>query len=261
MKTKLLIVTLLITISSYSQELKYASVDIISGGIISSIQSCFHSNPTAKSISKAFYKGCIGGSIQHCSKLIIKKSAENNNFNLIWPARICNSIGTSIIINSSNNKPIFDEIYTQFYFTYLNYNIKNKKFGIKLDAISTGYTLYSLFNNSFDFKNSLKIGSLTFNGFDSNKQRTGRTVGNHIFLSKENSIIKINGIYKKLNINNTILHEIIHTIQYEQYHSINNHLNIKFIDFNMNFSVLYILNSISGYNKNYFEKEANYFSY
>jgi len=273
---KLFVVIVFTQLSIYlkCEELKYASIDILGGGIVAGIQSCFSQKPTIKSISKAFYKGCIGGAIQHSSKLLIKQSALNNNFDLVWPARICNSLGTSIIYNASQNKGLFDEFYMQFYFMYLKYDVKNNKFNTKVDIITSVNSLYMCINNNykFNFIKSLKLNVLYFDNYEEQEIKPyvlGRAIGNSMYVVKQKFYRLDNeGNYYEIDKNLTVRHEFIHILQYEQYIPLNSisidKLHIKYVSdyclLNINFGLLYFINDkIFGYDNNIFEKQANYY--
>jgi hypothetical protein len=275
-----------------SEDRRYFIGTTISSGLISGIQSCIINKPKyqsfGKTFLKGFYKGCIGGSIQYTSKKILQYGAEKNSFNYIWPARITNDIGNSIVLNSSQNKPLLSTLYLKLYFANISYEFKTKKIGYQLDVISLGGSIYSLCKGyNFDTKYSLQTGSMYFQRnmkdtiYEGNYLEAGvlgKSIGNCLIINKyikahyydfyyigDNPISECYESIKNYKVQVTI-HELVHEFQYNQFNSLNlistdrvfKLLNINIININLNFPILYSLNNFN-YQNNYFENEANYF--
>ena len=297
MKNIILSFFLIISIEGYSQNRKddflYLTSNTISGGLISGINSCFHKKSNvslSKTFIKAFWKGCIGGSINFTANKLVQESSFHNNYNYIWPARFVHSLGTSIIYNASYDKKILESYQFQFYCFNIIYD---KKFEYRLDPVSISSFIFLSLNNNFAFnpKTSLQTGSLFFDkkGIIPFTQLgvSGKNMGNTIYRKLQEKVIArnrdITDLYPKgtypegvriytaqfINITidkSTVCHEIIHSFQYEEYGIFNGittekikGLNKFYI--NTNFLLVYLASSsISGGNsKNIFEREADYF--
>lgn len=302
MKIKLIILILLLNfVNLIAQPLrsiedrKYFIGNVLSSGLITSINACINKSPNqsiGKVIINSFWKGCLGGTLNYGSKKIIEESSYKNTYSYIWPGKVIHSIGSSIIYNGSKNKNILSSFNIDI--LIFNINISNK-LNCRIDPLTTGYAINLLFNKDFNFniKNSIYTGSMFFDkksddiiidGGETDLFKTsGEAFGNTIwrkvckqyyydFYKHE---IKIdNQIYNKVKVNKsivnwdiqTVCHELIHTMQYSEFNSINslyidkiNKKLIKNIYLNINFGIIYYIANINGYNNNYFEKEANHF--
>lgn len=296
MKTTILF--LLISVSIQAQDLKYASLNILSNSLIGGIGSGIHKQKNEtfwQAFKQGAWKGSVGGALNYGSKKMLQISSKNNTYTYIWPARITNSISNSINYNAIQNKPIF----SSFYFTAWFINMQfDGKIHWKIDPYTLGSAILLSFNenNSFNLKNSLITGSLFFNRKRDNKILSwwdikkygtqGQTFGNTIWAKNcdvydyvydhfdttiiNNKIVLIPSpttIIKSID-KQIVLHEMIHTFQYEQFNinpltidKICNKLNIniKHLNINPNFGIIYTIFNISGYYNNIFEKEANNF--
>jgi hypothetical protein len=266
---------------STSEDRKYFVINVLSSSTICGIQSCIFNRPKKsifKTFGQAFIKGTLGGSLQFISKEMLKQSSYNDNYNLVWPARIINSVGTSICISASQNQNIFSNYYMQVYMTYVHYNFKQRKIGVQIDPITCvgiGYNLIK--GNQIDVKTSLQTGSVffiknpdkkvySFENFVSSE--FGISIGNTI-ATKTFKINIFSGPpkyeYNQKTINKPVIfHELTHVFDYISYNYIlsskvfGNKLN-KIFNINLNFAILYTLNNINGYNNNIYEKSADFY--
>jgi len=230
------------------------------------------------------WKGAVGGAVIYSGKELIKVSSVKNTYAYVWPARLLNSIGSSMIYNGLNNDKIFSNLYFQFYCTYIRYNFKNNDLTLKIDPITIGYAAYLMIDRNyiFNLKNTLQLGSFMFENItdtsvvDGKKVlhvgTTGLTLGNSFFAKKYRLMIynmykQPDGTYaftgekyiKNMSLE-TNLHEIVHTLQYEQCIPMNYFLNKGIFLWNPAFYTLYFSGNIRGYDNNPFEKTANFYS-
>ena len=285
MKT-LLIILLTISLTCQGQDLKYASINIISSSLISGVGAGIHkhSNETFFHAFKAgCWKGAIGGAVQFTSKKMIQQSAYENNFNWIWPARTIDALGTSIVTNGVQNEKIFSSFNMNLFFISLTYD---KKLHCRFDPYTLGSAVVLSFNKNmtFNFENSLYTGSLLFyykkSWNNSNEDgsygaygETGINLGNTIYVKDFlrlndtfNGDQKYIDFFKSMTLK-TICHELTHSFQYNEYNSLNGlfldnlttKLHIyKYLNINLNFAALYLIANIQEYKYNYFENEAEY---
>jgi len=290
MKTITLILALYINLGISAQnDLKYASYNVVFNSLVSGFGSAIH-HKSNESFFHAFvqgsYKGAIGGALNYSGIKLVQVSAINNNYNLIWPGKLVNSLGTSINCNAAENKGMFSSFQMNFYFVNLNYN---GKLHCKIDPLTLGYTTYLSFKKdmSFNLKTTLETGSILFDQksnstiFDGGlpKGIFGTSLANSAYIKPTQEYFydfykgkllvgnqTINTIKQTQTIRDisipTTCHELIHTMQYEQSYSINyltNKFDNKYIYINFEFCTLYLAANVNGYNNNYFEHEADYF--
>ena len=270
-------------------DIKYGITNTLSGGFTSAIIACFN-KPNNKTIPEtflnAFYKGCIGGSLNYSGMKLIQQSAYNNTYSYIWPARFINSFGNSIIYNAANNQKILSSFTTNVFFA--NIAIQKNKLSFKIDpfTLTSFITLSCIDNYNFDLNGTIKTGSLLFTEKNDIIHdmyiigQVGANFGNTIITKDAKRYHwNINNVNDELLIDNNYIknysfqitcHEIIHSFQYEKYQSFNilttdkicNHINTnlnRFFLINPNFGILYLLNNINGNSHNYFENEADFF--
>jgi hypothetical protein len=283
-------------VAQLTNDNKFFIGNVISSGIICSVNACINKSNNqslGKTIINSFWKGCLGGVLNYGGKKLIEESSFQNSYKYIWPGRIIHSIGSSITYNGSKNQKLLSSFNIDILF--LNVNISDR-LKCRIDPITIGYSGILLFNKDFkfNFKNSLLTGSMFFDkksddfivdgGEIDLFQTSGEAIGNTIWrkINKQyfydfyTQKIKIDGEYynstvvnKTIKIfdKNVVCHEIIHTLQYNQYNvfnsiyidKINNNLLKNIFYININFGIIYYAVNLNGYNKNYFEKEASYF--
>jgi hypothetical protein len=265
------------------QDLKYASINILSSSLISGIGSGIHKH-SGETFGHAFvngvWKGAIGGSVQFTSKKMIQQSAFENNYNWVWPARLVNSLGNSMVWNGCYNEKMLSKVYCQFFIGNVTYSFKDRKFDYQFDPLTIGYAIFLGVQSkySFDALSSLKTGNIVFNKFekdsiyDNPHDISGQSIGNTIYTSDlkihwydyYNNMSKIVASVKNFKIQ-IICHEIIHTFQYNQFNPINsiylNYKLLKHININGNFGFSYYIAGINGYSHNFFENEADHYGY
>jgi hypothetical protein len=264
----LLTIITLLNVPCYSQkeDLKYAALNTISSGLIGGIGSGLNKHKGqsfVQSFKKGFIKGCAGGLVEYAAKYSFKQN------NYIWPSRLINSLGSSMVYNATRNQKLFEEINVQFYLGY--FEIKKGRLNFSIDAITVVSTIYMSFRNSFDLENTLKTGSIVFQNNDTSGTIRGRSWGNCIWY-KKTGLTFLAGIEEKEiipglkfpvpiwgtnNITNSVLnHEIIHTFQYNDF-NFYNPFKIKHVKINLNFATAYFI--AGAYNSNLFEQEACYY--
>lgn len=299
MKKIIFTLATLSTINTFAQkeDIKYAAFNVVSGGITSSAIACFNKpkdQKLGKTFINAFWKGCLGGSLNYTGKKLIQVSSINNTYAYVWPGRIVHSLGSSMIYNGAKNERLLQSVSMNIFFTRLSYD---GKLHCQIDPITLGYAGILSFrkNMNLNIKNSFLTGSVFFNlqgdtaTLNENDKFgvSGSTMGNTIY----RKICKryVTTIIDKPNIINqyitlpftvirtiknydiqTSCHELIHTLQYDQFSSFNvlstdkichllkTTLN-QYLYINPNFELIYLMGNINKYNNNPFEKEAYFF--
>jgi hypothetical protein len=296
---KKLIIILAITLlnsnieAQRNEDLRYASMNMLSNGIISGIGSSIHhknNESLGKAFINGFWKGCLGGGLNYSAMKLVQKSAFNNNLNYVWPSRFVNSLGSSIVMNGIENKGVLSSVSMNLYFLNLMYD---GKIHYKVDVLTLGYAGYLSVRKDMNFnvKTSILTGSILFDQ-NSDKEKAqllgkcGKSLGNTMYVNhtKKSTIVACTqeltiGTTKMLApstkesitdfSNSIICHEIIHTFQYTQSYSLNSlitnnlynkiKINTNKVYINLNFGLLYLISNSNGYHNNYFENEADYY--
>lgn len=298
-KFYLIILIILLCNNLVSQSLndrRYFIGNVLCSGMVCSINACINKpikQSLGKTIINSFWKGCLGGTLNYGGKKLIEEASYQNTYKYVWTGRIIHSIGSSIIYNGAKNQKILSSFNIDILF--FNINISNK-IKCRIDPITTSYAGILFFNKNFKFniKNSLYTGSIFFDkksddfivdGGETNLfQTSGEAIGNTIWKKTCNQYfydyykekVKIdNEYYDTYVVHRSIktfdksiaCHEIIHTLQYNEYNSfnstyidkINNKLVNNIFYININFGLMYYIANMNGYDKNYYENEANYF--
>lgn len=226
---------------------------------------------TGKVILKGLYQGALGGYLVFESKRLVDKFTETENYAYVWPSKLVNSAGASIIENAALNTNFWEVWHLNIGFNRLQFYTKDKfRVDYRIMPFSLGATLYGFTQGSLDFSTSLKTGNFVFESNNLNNisnNTLGLAVAN-VILYVKNDILPTHII---------VGHEIIHAYQYESFSGfnsfinkpiqtlkdksnfINNYHKVFYTDFNfLTYGGLYLLNS--NQRTNIFEREARYFT-
>jgi len=221
---------------------------------------------TGKVFLKGLWQGATGGYLVYESKKLVYDFSKSGNYGYLWGSKLLNATGNSIIQNAASNERFLSKWYINFGFNRIEIQTKGAfKLKYRVMPIALYGTVISASQGKFDFRKSIKTGTLIFNSNKSNNR--GVTYVNSILLESNN--IKI------------LAHEIIHSYQYEGFISINsfainlnerlknksssiNKIN-KWFYFDVHSIFLkgaYELENIGtkSYYDNFFESEANFYS-
>ena len=261
----------------FSQEKNYVGAALFNigfGGVVAGVGAVINKTPnqkTGKQFLKGFSQGALGGYLLFESKRMIGRFAKTGNYACVWPSKLVNSAGASIIENAAANNGFLEQWHFNFGFTRFEMRTKDSlNFQCKIMPFALGGVIYGFANGKLAINETLKTGSIMFTS--SNLYEKSGVLG----IAAANTIVyqKNNGI---ANNELVIGHELIHAIQYEQSFGINTYLDkpLKKIENNkkwfkkyqtifyseFNFLIdtaIYGLNS--DYNKNLYEKEAFFYT-
>jgi hypothetical protein len=261
----------------FSQEKNYVGAGLFNigfGGVVAGVGAVINKTPnqkTGKQFLKGFSQGALGGYLLFESKRMIGRFAKTGNFACVWPSKLVNSAGASIIENAAANNGFLEQWQFNFGFTRFEMRTKDSlNFQCKIMPFALGGVIYGFANGKLAINETLKTGSIMFTSSNLYEKRgvLGIAAANTIVYQKNNGIA-----------NNELVigHELIHAIQYEQSFGINTYLDkpLKKIENNkkwfkkyqtifyseFNFLIdtaIYGLNS--NYNKNLYEKEAFFYT-
>jgi len=218
-----------------------ATLNVLVSGTIAGIGAVINKKPGERTLPvflKGFGFGGVGGGICYIGKSMLWQTAKRENFNYVWPGRIINSIGASIIENAASNKLFYDSFGMNLWIFRLDIN-SNKKIKFRICPASTISSIYlwSVYGN-IDLKKTIYTGSIMLVGrekkknnlyyFDSQSTKSagGMSLFNAIIINKT----FYEHFYQK-SIYSTIAHELVHTFQNRQSLSFNKYYNK--IDYNL----------------------------
>lgn len=221
-------------------------------------------------------QGALGGYLVFESKRLVREFAKSGNYNYVWPSKIVNSAGTSIIENAAANRDFWARWHLNIGFNRIEVNTKeNFRVSYRIMPFSLLLTSRNFIRGQIDLASSLRLGTFVFRKdvIDTDAKISGQANGN--------SIILIKGASGTM----ALPHELIHVYQFEQFSGINNILSkledkslkklslqnlhklykrIFYTDYNLPFmyTLYYLANpqENDGHLLNEFEVEAYYFT-
>lgn len=274
MKQILIVLSFIIGVHSYSQqsEFELGLYNVGLGGFGGAIGAVINKKPNEKFFNvfcNGFLKGSLGGTFIYGSKKMVSQIHIEEKIEYNWPAKILNSLGTSMIENASSNRKLFEQLHINIGFNRLEFYTKDN-FKVKYRVMPAAFvtTFISAIDSKPEWNLMLRSGEVIFSTNDKNlNDFNGQTLLTS-FKIRESEI----------NNYSVLAHEIIHLYQYRDFNFVNpyfsnltNGINTgnKFIDSNVYWDFnsifiggLYQLENVnrSNYYDNFFEYEAAFFS-
>ncbi|MUP46569.1 hypothetical protein E0K83_12555 [Gramella sp. BOM4] len=264
------------SIQAQDSDLDFALINVGVSSVIGGVGAVINKEPDekfGKVLLKGIYQGALGGYVVFESKRLLREFSRTNNYAYVWPSKLINSAGNSIIENAASNQDFWIQWHLNIGFNRFDLYTKDKfRLRYRIMPFSLGTTISGFVNYSFDLPESLKIGTFVFTediiNINGRSDFEGATRDNLIVLIKNSS-------------NSIKAHEIIHTYQYEQLSGVNMFLSpisakleskSKLFEFYQKYfytdynslikGILYEIenkNSLN-YEGNFFEIEAYYFT-
>lgn len=247
------------------------------GSIVGGLGAVINKQPQekfGKTLLKGMGQGALGGYLVFESKRLVREFATSGNYGYVWPSKLVNSAGTSIIENAAANRDFWERWHLNIGFNRIELNTKeNLKISYRLMPFALYGSIYNSTVGKFDFVKSIKLGTPVFTS--DNILNIGVDVRG---VTNSNSIILKNNINNPYEVEG---HELIHVYQYEtfsgfnsfflktqkklkgKYNIVNNYSKIFYTDINATLLYgLYGLETLRVENDrdNFIEKEAYYFS-
>jgi hypothetical protein len=247
------------------------------GSIIGGIGAVINKKPSEKFVKvllKGMGQGALGGYLLFESKRMVGKFGSTGNYSYVWPSKIVNAAGISIIENAASNRNLWEQWHLNIGFNRVDFYTKDKfKVSYRVMPFALGSTIRGFIKGRFSLEESFKIGTFVFRTDKINADNVdfipeGETLVNTIFVTNKNWDNK----------ENILAHELIHVYQYESFSGVNSFsikplqkINAKskwiktynkifYTDLNyLYFRGLYSL--YNTYNSNFFEKEAYWYQY
>lgn len=207
------------------RELQFATVNILTSGIIGGIGSLIHSKKSDRNLKTffiGFTKGGLGGGLNFTSKIMLNKVGSEKDWYIIHSSKLINACGNSLINSASLNYKL-SFIYQ---FGFIRFELGNKS-NIRIMPIAlAGFGFSFLGHQKFDLSKTLIYGTPYFKDLTKGQDDCGITYVNSIHIKENFKLIKeiSNGNVSITSFNDqrTITHEIIHTYQYQEFLPINN---------------------------------------
>lgn len=260
--------------TSSGKELFY---NVSIGAIIGSIGAVFNKNKKQKLnnvILKGFSQGALGGYLTFESKRIIKLAQKNNDWKVLWCAKLVNAGGVSIKENAALNKNFWENWHINVGFNRIEFETKDQfKINYKIMPVALIYTIGIASRSKFEIEKTLQSGEFVFS---SNSERFHET--NSSGVAFPGAIVLYTPDKNNFNL---FSHEIIHIFQANDFsqietlinkplnniNSTNNFINgiNKYIHYDFRYLPQLILYKVENknakfYYDNVFEREAAYYS-
>lgn len=250
--------------------------NIAIGGVLGGVGAMINKRPgegSGKVLVKGLWQGALGGYVVFESKRLVREFAETGNLAFVWPSKLVNSAGTSIIENAAANRDLWERWHLNIGFNRLEINTtENFRLSYRIMPAALFTTVYSFSNARLNPNLSLRMGTFVF--VTSEIGSDPNTLGQ----SRLNAIVIKEGIKGRI----ALPHELLHNYQYERLSGFNAFWNkpmeklsedfplvatynkIFYSDFNavLHRSLYYLANP-DGENylqNNIFEREAEYYA-
>lgn len=194
-----------------NSDLEFALVNVGVSSVIGGIGAIINKEPEeqfSKVLLKGFAQGALGGYVVFESKRMLREFSRGENYAYVWPSKLVNAAGNSIIENAASNQNFWVKWHLNIGFNRFDIYTKDKfRLRYRIMPFSLGTTISGFINYSFDFSESLTFGTFVFT--DENISIDG--INNFEGATRDNLIV-----LRKNSSNSIKAHEIIHTYQYEQ---------------------------------------------
>jgi len=280
MKKHILLIFLLVfshNIFAQSNDTEAGLYNVALGSLTGGIGAMINKKPNEKLgrvFVKGLWQGAIGGYTIFESKRLARLIWQKNELVYAWPSKIVNAAGTSIVENAASNRDLWEKWHMNIGFNRIELDVKDSlSVHYKLMPIAFGYTVANMIYEKFEVGRTLQSGQFIFSSPSS--EWTGLNI---VAVAYPGNILYEQGLY---NLNNYLVHEIIHIYQQNDFNGFNAYLNkpyaaagahckfIKgfnkwiYVDHNQLLHLAaYRLENINRkfYYDNYFEHEAGYYS-
>lgn len=265
--------------SCYSQknDLQYGLVNIGIGSVMGGVGAIINKRPEekfGKTLLKGLAQGGFGGYLVFESKRLLREFSRHKNYNYIWPSKIVNAAGSSIIENAAANRNLWERWHINLGFNRFEVDTRDGfKLRYRIMPYSLSSTIYLFTQEKLDVDRSMVFGTFVFQaqkpiqgyGFEA----SGAAYQDAILLKR------ISSLGHKVE-----AHELIHVYQNENLLGINMFFNkpleslketnkffrlydkIFYTDFHsvINQGIYGLELNANGYRAVSFEREASYFS-
>lgn len=206
---------------SQNNDMQAGLYNVLSGSLIGGAGALINKKPNEKMgkvFLKGFSQGALGGYLTFESKRLIRNFSDSGNYAYVWPSRLLNSAGNSIVLNAADNRDFWERYYLSIGFGHFEYDFqKEKHFNVRIMPFSLLGSIYGFTQGSLDLKRSLYIGHLFFKSYKKSASYRGKAIFNSIIINKD-----------LLQDRSAVIgHELIHTYQNEDFMAFNSFFSGK----------------------------------
>lgn len=158
----------LFNFSCYSQEtdLQYGLANVAIGTVVGGVGAVINKRPEdkyGKTLLKGMAQGGLGGYLVFESKRILREFSQTRNYNYIWPSKIVNAAGSSIIENAAANRDLWERWHINLGFNRIEVDTKdNYKLRYRIMPYSLASTVYLFSQAKLDVDRSMAFGTFVF---------------------------------------------------------------------------------------------------
>lgn len=199
---------------SQNNDVQAGLYNLVSGAVIGGVGALINKKPNENNgrvLLKGIGQGALGGYLAFESKRLLRNFGATGNYAYVWPSRLVNAAGNSIVLNAAANRNFWERYYLDIGFGHLEYDSKKEqRFSIRALPFSLIGTIDGFLHGRFDVKRSLYTGVLFFESsrFD---EFGGWAVYNNVSIHTD--VLE--------NRSELIAHELLHVYQYQRLIGIN----------------------------------------
>ena len=188
-----------------------------------------------KILLKGLWQGALGGYAVFESQRLVREFAESGDFSYVWPAKLVNSAGTSIIENAAANRDFWEKWHLNIGFNRVEINTsENFHLSYRIMPFALAGTISAFTDGKLNPETSLKMGTFVFETeeIDHEKIVYGQ--------ARYNAILILEGQKGRI----ALPHELIHNIQYERLSGINAFFDKPMDDLSEDYKLIRLYNRI-----------------
>ena len=136
------------------------------GSVLGGIGAVINKEPNekfGKTLLKGLGQGALGGYLVFESKRLVREFAKSGNYGYVWPSKLVNSAGTSIIENAAANKDFWTRWHLNIGFNRFELNTNESfKMSYRIMPFAFYSTIANATEGDFNLGKSLKMGTFGF---------------------------------------------------------------------------------------------------
>lgn len=262
-----------------STDFKQGVYNVGLGGVIGGVGAIINKKQDEKTgavFLKGFLQGAVGGYLVFESKRMIREFGKTGNYAYVWPSKLVNAAGNSIIENAAYNNKYAENWHLNIGFNRFNFYPRREKHTItyRIMPFALIATASNFSHGKLNLTRSLKTGTFAFSADKIPTSQEFSPLGQ----AKFNSITVAYDNYP-LSKEEIIAHELIHTYQYEGLSGFNAFLEPSTQKLNSKYPIVKTYHDyfytdwnalisgmsygtdilINGYNNSFYESEANFY--
>ena len=209
--------------SYQSQRLEFAAYNVGFNALAAGVGAAINKKPDqtpGNAFLKGLGKGALGSLLIHQAKASVYQIIKQEQYVWAWPAKITNTLGSSIVQHAAANRGMFDRLHLNLWFVRADYSLKDKQFLLRLVPSQVYGALYIKRYGDLNFSKSLQTG-LHYYDTPLHQLLNGEAYG----YATATSIAVGTPAYGDHYYYNVVAHEVMHTLQYESAVGLNPYLD------------------------------------